>query len=373
MIVPTALSSDDALIDRIYEAAVIPGLWKPVLDQLAHRVSAEGAGLFLLSDRNDPVAIWSDALEDLWAGWVEGGWQAKTQRAPRMMALNHAGFVTESDIYAPGEMEQDEAFASYLKPRGFGYGAGSGVIIPTGETAIFSLEKRYDEGPMTREDCQSLDILRPHLARAALLTGRSSLDRAHTMAGTLQSLGIPGAVIRENGRLLAANDLFEALMPGIVQDRHNRIQLTAPDADRLLGRALADLRSSAGRGSVSSIPVAATKHSVPLIFHLVPARRDAQDVILSGSAFLIVTPVDHSAVPSANVLQGLFDLTPAEARIARAIGNASTIDQIADAGGVTRETVRNQLKTVMAKTGTRRQAELVSLLAGKTIGDGERD
>src|SRR5262245_14311739 len=98
--------SDDQLVDRIYEAAIVPDLWKPVLDQIARRVDAAGAGLFLVSHRNSVNAVWSDAINDVCTGWIEGGWQAKTQRAPRMMALDHAGFVTDCDIYGPGELEQ---------------------------------------------------------------------------------------------------------------------------------------------------------------------------------------------------------------------------------------------------------------------------
>jgi DNA-binding CsgD family transcriptional regulator len=82
---------------------------------------------------------------------------------------------------------------------------------------------------------------------------------------------------------------------------------------------------------------------------------------------LIATPVDRGSVPTAEVLQGLFDLTPAEARVARGIGEGRTIDAIALASGVTRETVRTQLAAVLAKTGLNRQAELVALLSGKSL------
>ena len=82
---------------------------------------------------------------------------------------------------------------------------------------------------------------------------------------------------------------------------------------------------------------------------------------------LLITPVDRAAVPTAEVLQGLFDLTPAEARIARGIGLAQTIDALAAAQGLSRETIRSHLRQVLMKTGLNRQAELVSLLAGRVV------
>jgi len=57
-------------------------------------------------------------------------------------------------------------------------------------------------------------------------------------------------------------------------------------------------------------------------------------------------------------------LTPAEARIALGIARGDALAAIAKAHGISIATVRTQLKSVFAKTGTHRQAQLVALLAG---------
>jgi DNA-binding CsgD family transcriptional regulator len=357
---------DEQLIDRIYEAAIVPDLWKAVLDQIARRVDAAGTGLFLLTDKASQSAIWSDAVHDLCTGWIEGGWQAKTQRASRMMALNHAGFVTDCDVYAPGEMEQDEAVVNYLIPAGFGYGAGTGITMPTGEVAVYSVERRYATGPFTRVDCLKLDPLRPHLARAALLSCRAGLERARVMASTLEAIGIPGAVVRHSGKLLAANAMFERLMPAVIQDCRDRLHLVDVRADSLLSGALENLKEQTSRGGIGSIPVPSNEHRPPMIVHLLPVRGAAHDLFLNASAVIMVTPVDRASAPTAEVLQGLFDLTPAEARVAEGIGRACSVEDLAKQQGVSPDTVRTQVKAVLAKTGVRRQTELINLLVGKT-------
>lgn len=363
--------SDELLIDQIYEAAIVPDLWKGVLDQVAHRVNAAGTALFLLSNNNSPSgAIWSDALHELWMGWINGGWQAKTQRAPRMIALNHAGFVSESDIFEPQEIEQDEAIVNYLRPAGFGHGAGTGITMPTGEIAIYSVERRYETGPFTRGDCLSLDVLRPHLARAALLSGRAGLERAKAMASTLETIGIPAAVVRHGGKLLAANAMLERMMPSLFQDRRERLRIVDERADSLFAKVLESLSKGAGGRGVGSIPVASDASRPPMIVHLLPVRGAAQDLFFQASAIVMVTPIDRASVPTAEVLQGLFDLTPAEARVAQGIGRAGDVDVLARSLGVKPSTVRKQIKAVLAKTGVRRQTELVSLLGGKTYPQG---
>jgi len=58
-------------------------------------------------------------------------------------------------------------------------------------------------------------------------------------------------------------------------------------------------------------------------------------------------------------LRSAFHLTQAEARLASQLASGDPLDTICDRLGIAKETGRNQLKSVFAKTGTSRQAELV--------------
>jgi DNA-binding CsgD family transcriptional regulator len=218
-----------------------------------------------------------------------------------------------------------------------------------------------------RAVAEQLDPLRPHLARAALLSARLGLDRARAAATSLGLLGLPAAVLRRGGQVMAANAQLERLMPDVMQDRRDRVALTSETADALLARALAAFEHGLITPDVRSIPVTAQRDHPPMIVHLVPIRGAAHDVFTQAIAILIVTPVVQAEVPTPELLQGLFDLTPAEARVARGIGEGRTVETIAAAFGTSRETVRNQLKAVMAKTGLRRQVELAGLLAGNKL------
>jgi DNA-binding CsgD family transcriptional regulator len=78
-------------------------------------------------------------------------------------------------------------------------------------------------------------------------------------------------------------------------------------------------------------------------------------------------PVVHSEIASTQIIQGLFDLTPAEARIARGIAAGKTVDDLAKEAHLAVGTVRQQLKSVFGKTGVSRQAELVGILVGSAL------
>jgi len=69
-------------------------------------------------------------------------------------------------------------------------------------------------------------------------------------------------------------------------------------------------------------------------------------------------------VPDSSLLHSLFDLTPSEIDVAHGIAAGLTVGQIAAQRGRSVATVRNQLRGVLAKTGSSRQADLILLLKG---------
>lgn len=61
------------------------------------------------------------------------------------------------------------------------------------------------------------------------------------------------------------------------------------------------------------------------------------------------------------LLQSSFGLTLAEANVLRLLAEGVPIGRIATARGSTIGTVRTQISTIMSKTGTHRQADLIRL------------
>lgn len=120
---------------------------------------------------------------------------------------------------------------------------------------------------------------------------------------------------------MAKNALFETLIPSLFLDHSPRLTITDKAANDLFSAAL-DSLSHAKIRTVKSIPIAAVEGRVPMILNLTPVRHRTHDLFSQATALLIVTPVNRARVPTAEVIQGLFDLTPAEARVARGIGQA---------------------------------------------------
>lgn len=349
-----------AIEESVYEAALVPDRWPTALERLAQCADGFGAVLFSVTEWSTHWAA-SPELRPTMAAFVEEGWAARNSRMANGLRKGlhlEPRFVTEADYYGPGELEQDPLHLEFFWPRGFGYSAGTIAQLPHGDMLCYSVENRRDQGPVQPAAQQRLDALRPHLLRAATLAARLGVERARTAVETLAQLGFAAAAVTAQGRVLVANPAFEAAETILTTRGGDRIALLDRVADAALAVALARIGGVAG---TRSLPLRGSDGLVRSVVHVVPVRRLANDIFSQAQAVLVVTTaVDGTGSPA--LLQALFDLTAAEAALARQLAGGRSIEQIAAETGRSSATLRNQLKSVLAKTGCHRQSELVGLL-----------
>lgn len=351
---------DPDLLAMIYEAAAMPSQWPVVLGRLAELVSAFGGGIISIDNAQTLRFITTDNYRENYERVLDKLKRYDNVRPQRMVARGYFGFLTDLDLCTLEELESDPLYIEGLYPFGLGWTMGAPIPSPSADLAFFDFARKKADGPFGAAEKQTLDTYRPHLARAALMATRLELQRAQATVSTLSVLGLPGAVVNRGGRVAAANPLFEKLAPRVAIGAFDALSLSDAAQNGLLRKGLI----AEGLDQVGSIPIAATDSDPALVVHLVPVQRTAQDVFIGASHIVLVTPVTAPAAPLTNLLAGLFDLTPAEAAVARGIASGDSIPDFARRNRVSPETVRTQLRAVFEKTGTRRQVDLVRLLAG---------
>jgi DNA-binding CsgD family transcriptional regulator len=80
-------------------------------------------------------------------------------------------------------------------------------------------------------------------------------------------------------------------------------------------------------------------------------------------AILVISDTDQAHSAEAVTLRAVFDLTTAEARLAVAVASGKDLDTFSTERKLSKQTLRNQLKSIFLKTGTGRQAELAVMLS----------
>jgi len=349
-----------ATADHIYEAALVPEHWPAALNHLAQIGGARGTVLFSVTEGSTDWTA-SAPLLPIMREFVEGGWVRRNSRMAngiRKGLHQYPGFISEAEYYEGDEMERDELFRDFFYPRGLGYSAGTIAHLPHGDMLCYSLERDYDAGPVSGAELSQLDLVRPHLVRAAALAARVGYTRERTAIDTLETLGFPAVALGANGAVTLQNALAEKASAWSI-GASNRLVMASARTRDIFAKALAGISASSGP---RSIPVPDREANVRSVLHLIPIRKSAHDIFTRSVAIAMLTNCDQQDQGNPGLLQALFDLTPAEAGVAQRIGAGESVEQIALATGRSVTTIRNQLASVYLKVGVDRQAELVRLL-----------
>ncbi|UWU78705.1 helix-turn-helix transcriptional regulator [Bradyrhizobium huanghuaihaiense] len=353
----------EQIVDRIHEAATVPELWPDVLEEIAHAAGAHGM-VMITTDSDQWSGVWngvvtSPSIREAFSAFLRSDLSSRTETTPRLLALDHPGFVGEHEAFSPEEWERDPYRVEWNKKWGFEHACATAVRSPSGEIIVFHMERLAGRPAFSRQDLDFLDRFRPHLARAALLSTRWRLTRMRAATEALSLVGLPALAIARSGRVLAANALIEGMTDVLHWLPKDRIAIRDRAADTLLRAGLAQLDSP--DKAVCSFAVRRTSDLDRVVLHLVPMPGEARDLFDGAVGLLVATPVTASQAPSLALIRGLFDLTPSEARVARGIAQGQTIGDIAAHHGLSRETIRTQIKAVLAKTGTRNQKSAAAL------------
>ena len=102
----------------------------------------------------------------------------------------------------------------------------------------------------------------------------------------------------------------------------------------------------------------------PLAVLVAPLRTALPNGFLPecGMAVVFVSTADEPVEADSGEMQRLWGLTATEAAVAMKLADGCNVSEIAQQLGIASGTVRWHVKHVFAKTGTRRQAELVKTL-----------
>jgi DNA-binding CsgD family transcriptional regulator len=191
-------------------------------------------------------------------------------------------------------------------------------------------------GPCTNTDAQGCAVL-DHLAMGVILVGQAcGIVVANQQAQDLLAAG--EGLSSKNGHLSFAGSAGHAELRNLVH-------------------AVIEGRSQGGAVSVSR------SSEADLQILVVPSASQAFGSG-TGDALCALFVTDPVAMPETplSVLRGLYDLTKAEARVANLLLQGRRLEEASAQLGVTKETVRSQVKSIFDKVGTTRQTDLVRIL-----------
>ena len=380
-----------ALTEEIYDAAADGGSWSDVGRSLSRLVEAPTGWLVI----SDPGRRSSEVLYS--ADWPAGDiatyqthYRSLDLWTNRVAALvTRAGPDARPKARISGHLVPDVEYTSSEFYTDFGKRVGLrhviGTILPLGAAGLMAigLHRPDNDPPFEVADAQLLDYLLPHLRRAVQIRHRlvpgSSLATPGVAA--LDALSTAVMVVDTEMRLLLANAAAEAIAnagsAGIRITRRtlagHSSQVTVTALHREDNAALGALVKATALGGSSggalrirnqSLTPATAALVAPLPRRLSNEAPGELSGRVAGQALLLLRDLlSPLAPPNPDTLRNLFGLTPAEAEVARAICGGVTKSSVAASRGLRESTVRTQVRSILAKTGTANLRDLERLLA----------
>jgi len=363
------------LTGRLYEAGICADSWDAALDDIMQAIGADVSALFV-EDRAHPVTAFEvfsvrgypEHVPDTYRSYFA----ERDVRLPAILALP-AGQVYADERAMPfAEVERSEIYNDFYRPLGLAHGA---AIVPFNDGrrfGVLSAHRAIRAGNFLPTEIATLERLAPHVIRALQL--HRQVVRANAVADglavALNHFQLATLLVDERGAVIELNLAAEVLLrrsecPLRLVGRH--LSAVSADHQAALARAISDAAHSSG-GRLSTVPsvlrLAKTDGSAALGVMVTPARQPRNlGMKREGLAIVFISDPGQASPAEPDLLIRQFGLSPAEAQIAVRLTAGDRIEDIADARGVSQETVRVQVKRVLSKTETRSQGQLIGLLS----------
>jgi DNA-binding CsgD family transcriptional regulator len=209
-----------------------------------------------------------------------------------------------------------------------------------------------------------LASLAPLLTQTAILSKAVGHVALSGIGNALALIGQPAIALDRCGFVLDVNAVAQQIFDDEFLVRNRRLTVRDKQASSALESLADKMRTARDTTPSLASPIVVRRiERQPLVIRVLLVAAPARTPFLGARALLVISDLHNRPQPRSSVLAETFGLTPAETRLASIMAAGISIEQAADQLGLSRATVRKQLKAVFAKTATHRQSELVALLS----------
>jgi DNA-binding CsgD family transcriptional regulator len=363
------------LVERIYEAVVDADAWHDFVAELSEALGGPAVQISLRLPDAEPTpdAYYKTGLDDSYhAAFVKHALQGLPWGSLAHDSFR-ARFGLAAEVLAEDTVEEAGFYRDFMQPQGLAPEWPICHVIRTHKGAPIAgivIYRREGGPPIGPESLTLLDSLVPHLARAYAIHAQLANARHErtALAEVIDRLPVGVILLDSEGRAVLTNRSVEKILQLNDGFRLERDRPRAWDArdNRSLKLAISeatrheDNRGQAHGGFVClSRPTGRRAYPVWVGSLLAAAPDHRTD---EAKTILFIADPEGGLISTCEVLQELYQLTRAEAELVRMIAGGQSLDQVAEARGVTMNTVRSQLKQVFCKTDTKRQGELVHVV-----------
>ena len=308
--------------------------------------------------------------------YAERYWEFDEWTRRGIAQLGAGKILIGSEVWPEPEFLQSVFYNEFLKQYDLDICSVAAIGIGSipGKFDGLSIYRGHSDREFTAENTAVLSMLQAHL-KVALATKRrlSALEtKVADLENAFNSIESAVVLLDAGGRVILANAAAHSILnrgDGLYLSKSKMITTSrSRESAKLVELISKAIATAKGKGHFGGgvMPFARPGRR-PLQLLVSPlCSASAANPGRAVVAVFLADPEQNPAVPT-DVLRTLFGLSPAEARLALSVFEGNSLSEAAELNRVSRETVKSQMSAVFAKTGTRRQGELVRLLSSVRV------
>lgn len=360
-----SVSSDrlSELIDIVYDTALSQPAWETLVDELERLLCGVVA---FVTVRDRPASVIAATINDAQHAvpYLEHYWEQDVGMQ-RLVASPASLVFPDSHILGPRDRARTPFYQDFLGKLGFNYGLYASMARKGDELAVMGIHRADRFGDYSEEDLELVRRLAPHLGRSLKIQrrlGERAAERDACVSALAQSR--VGVILTDaDGTVRFANPVAEArLRDGSLTVVFGRLQGATAQATRDLTAAIGQAARASG-GIASAVAAPRRPPASPLTLMVTPLR-PSNDVFSEPLAMIVLG--EARDIGPEELARG-YGLTPREAQLLGALVRGERLNDYAERAGVRMTTVKTHLRSLFAKTGQQRQADLVRLTLSDPI------
>ncbi|MCP5410165.1 MAG: helix-turn-helix transcriptional regulator [Chromatiaceae bacterium] len=362
------------LISRVYDGGLSSDQWTGILDEVADYHGAMSSVLFYHDTRH---AEFLPGLTQYSSFWNQENLEEylatvhSEEPSARLLRKSEPRQIITSESISVKDKIRIAGYALKMWRR-FGIRALAAARLNETNAWFDYIALQYDSkhGPMKPEQMQSLAILLPHLAKAMEISRPMTLleRRFNAVLEALDRFHIGVVILTERGQKVLANaaaQLILDLRDGIMLDSTGVLRISKTDDHLRFKHALAQANATAhSKGTSCSTLLTVTRGSGrdPYLLEVVPITDIKNDIDkhFRGCILYMIDPAEPRHV-SIDGMKEIYRLSDAEVSVCQLLIDGHTNPEMATIRGVSAETIKTQLRSLMNKTGTDNRVHLVRL------------
>ncbi len=366
------------LIALTYDAALAPEKWPVLMERFANAMGARSVGLREVDYDTGQVRLFETAGFDpaYVAAYRQHFVHLDSFTPAYVNAPIHAVLIGD-EVMPWGRQCKTEFGNDYLIAQNIRHLIGTILMREGNRHLLFGVQRELGQPAFDADDRRLVGLMAPHIARAVHIRRQVAevSTQKHWALSTLDRLRVGVILLDDRGRPLHLNRAAERLARnGFVAARDGLSLPSATNTTRLRHLIAVAAAAATGRSTLSGGGLRTTgSGGTTLQFQVIPlpqglSERPLEQSLPAGCVAVFVSTPGASRLPW-NRVATMHGLTRAEAKLASLLADGIGLEQTAEALSVSISTVRSQLKSVFAKTGVTRQAELVALLLADMLTD----